>query len=114
MRSLGKRIHDTDPLDAAVAERLTDFWEARLQAVQDSADPSELAEFGEWFATGKLGDEWELSIVTSASLAASTCATSSATVGNPRDGTAPTLTRFGQVEQPAAHPVGCQRCAHDL
>ena len=60
MRFLGRSIRDTDPLDAAVAERLIDFWEARLQAVQDGADPSELPEFGDWFASGKLGDEWEL------------------------------------------------------
>ena len=40
--------------------RLTDFWEARLQAAGDGADPGELAEFGDWFAADKLGNEWEL------------------------------------------------------
>jgi hypothetical protein len=36
------------------------LWEERLQAVRSGADPAELAGFGEWFAAGKLGEEWEL------------------------------------------------------
>ena len=36
------------------------LWKERLQAVREGADPAELAAFGEWFAAGKLGDEWEL------------------------------------------------------
>lgn len=59
MRFLGRSIQQSD-ISTAVAERLSDLWEARLHAVQDDADPSELAEFGEWFAAGKLGDDWEL------------------------------------------------------
>ena len=60
MRSLGRSILGTDTLDAAVAGRLIEFWEARIQAVTNGADPRELAGFGDWFAAGKLGDEWEL------------------------------------------------------
>ena len=29
--------------------------------MREGSDPAELAAFGEWFAAGKLGDEWELS-----------------------------------------------------
>jgi hypothetical protein len=60
MRLLGRSIRDTDTINGTVAGRLTDFWEARLQAVHDGAEPSELTEFGDWFAAGKLGDDWEL------------------------------------------------------
>jgi hypothetical protein len=60
MRLLGRSIRDTDTIDDTVARRLTDFWETRLQAVHDGAEPGELTEFGDWFAAGKLGDDWEL------------------------------------------------------
>ena len=36
------------------------LWETRVHAVRNGANADELAGFGEWFAAGKLGDEWEL------------------------------------------------------
>lgn len=60
MRFIGRSLQAVDDLDPAVAGRLTQLWDARLQAVRDGSDPAELREFGEWFGAGKLGDEWEL------------------------------------------------------
>lgn len=57
MQFLGRQLVTADPVPAALLTRL---WEERLQAVRGGADPAELAAFGEWFAAGKLGDEWEL------------------------------------------------------
>ena len=57
MQFLGRQLAAADPVPAALLTRL---WEERLQAVRGGADPAELAGFGEWFAAGKLGDEWEL------------------------------------------------------
>jgi hypothetical protein len=57
MHSIGRSLSASDPVPA---ERLIRFWEERLQAVRNGADPAELAGFGEWFSAGKLGDEWEL------------------------------------------------------
>jgi hypothetical protein len=60
MRYVGRSLQAENDLDPAVAERLTQLWEARLQAVRGGSNPAELREFGEWFAAAKLGDEWEL------------------------------------------------------
>ena len=57
MQFLGRQLVAADPVPAALLTRL---WEERLQAVRSGADPAELAGFGEWFAAGKLGEEWEL------------------------------------------------------
>jgi hypothetical protein len=57
MQFLGRQLAAAEPVPAAL---LTGLWEERLQAVRDGADSAELAGFGEWFAAGKLGDEWEL------------------------------------------------------
>ncbi len=57
MQFLGRQLAAADPVPAAL---LTGLWEERLHAVRDGADSAELAGFGEWFAAGKLGDEWEL------------------------------------------------------
>jgi hypothetical protein len=54
---LGRHLHAPGPVPVAL---LTRFWEERVQAVRDGADSAELAGFGEWFAAGRLGDEWEL------------------------------------------------------
>jgi hypothetical protein len=70
MRFLARSISSTNPLDAAVAERLRELWESRVQAVRNGADATELTAFGEWFGAGKLGDEWELQqLITALSLA---------------------------------------------
>ena len=57
MQFLGRQLVAANPVPAALLTRL---WEERLQAVRSGADPAELAGFGEWFAAGKLGEEWEL------------------------------------------------------
>jgi hypothetical protein len=57
MQFLGRQLPAADPVPAALLTRL---WEERVQAVRGGADSAELAGFGEWFAAGKLGDEWEL------------------------------------------------------
>jgi hypothetical protein len=57
MQFLGRQLPAADPVPAALLTRL---WEERLQAVRGGADSAELAGFGEWFAAGKLDDEWEL------------------------------------------------------
>lgn len=59
-RFLGRSLSSADTLDAAVAGRLRELWEARVQAVRNGADATELTAFGEWFGAGKLGDDWEL------------------------------------------------------
>jgi uncharacterized membrane protein len=59
-RFLGRSLSSGDALDAAVAGRLRELWEARVQAVRNGADATELTAFGEWFGAGKLGDDWEL------------------------------------------------------
>jgi hypothetical protein len=70
MRFLARSISSTNPLDAAVAERLRELWESRVRAVRSGADAAELTAFGEWFGAGKLGDEWELQqLITALSLA---------------------------------------------
>jgi hypothetical protein len=58
MHFLGRGLPAAAPVHAALLTRL---WEERLRAVREGAEPAELAAFGEWFAAGKLGDEWELS-----------------------------------------------------
>jgi hypothetical protein len=60
MRFIAPSRKAVDHLDPAVAGRLTQLWDTRLQAVRDGSDPAEVREFGEWFGAGKLGDEWEL------------------------------------------------------
>jgi hypothetical protein len=60
MRYIGRGLSEATALGADLADRLRVFWEARVQAVREGDDPRELREFGEWFAAGKLGDEWEL------------------------------------------------------
>ena len=57
LQFLGRQLPAADLVPAALLTRL---WEERLQAVREGSDPAELAAFGEWFAAGKLGDEWEL------------------------------------------------------
>ena len=70
MRFIGRSLRQVDALDRAVADRLMRLWEARVQAVRNGAYADELAGFGEWFAAGKLGDEWELrQLLTTLSLA---------------------------------------------
>ena len=58
LQFLGRQLPSADLVPDALLTRL---WEERLQAVREGSDPAELAAFGEWFAAGKLGDEWELS-----------------------------------------------------
>jgi hypothetical protein len=70
MRFLGRSLSSADTLDAPVAARLRELWEARVQAVRNGADATELTAFGEWFGAGKLGDEWELQqLITALNLA---------------------------------------------
>jgi hypothetical protein len=70
MRFLARNIASANPLDVAVAGRLRELWESRVQAVRNGADATELTAFGEWFGAGKLGDEWELQqLITALSLA---------------------------------------------
>lgn len=70
MRFLARSISSTNPLDTAVAERLRELWESRVQAVRNGADAAELTAFGEWFGAGRLGDGWELQqLITALSLA---------------------------------------------
>jgi hypothetical protein len=57
MQFLGRQLAAADPVPAALLRHL---WEERLQAVRGGTDPAELAGFGEWFASGRLSDEWEL------------------------------------------------------
>ena len=57
MQFLGRQLTAADPVPATLLRHL---WEERLQAVRGGTDPAELAGFGEWFASGRLGDEWEL------------------------------------------------------
>ena len=58
MQFMGRQLATATSVPAAL---LTGLWEERLQAVREGANPAELAGFGEWFAAGKLADEWELS-----------------------------------------------------
>ena len=60
VRFTGRSLRQADALDRAVADRLRTLWETRVHAVRNGAYADELAGFGEWFAAGKLGDEWEL------------------------------------------------------
>ena len=60
MRFLGISLLETDALTTSIADRFTALWEMRLQTVHNGPYSSELAEFGNWFGAGKLGDEWEL------------------------------------------------------
>lgn len=70
MRFLGRSLSSAETLDAPVAGRLRELWEARVQAVRNGADATELTAFGEWFGAGKLGDEWELQqLITALNLA---------------------------------------------
>jgi hypothetical protein len=58
-RFLGRSLSSQD-VDTGTAGRLRELWEARVQAVRNGADASELTAFGEWFGAGKLGEDWEL------------------------------------------------------
>lgn len=70
MRFLGRSLSSADTLDAPIAGRLRELWEARVQAVRNGADATELTAFGEWFGAGKLGDDWELQqLITALNLA---------------------------------------------
>jgi hypothetical protein len=40
--------------------RLASFWEYRVAAVKNGADPAELAAFGRWFASGEFDSAWLL------------------------------------------------------
>jgi hypothetical protein len=46
--------------DPPLLGRLTAFWEFRLGAVESGAAAGELAEFGQWFATGHFDPDWSL------------------------------------------------------
>jgi hypothetical protein len=46
--------------DPPLLGRLTAFWEFRLDAVESGAAAGELAEFGQWFATGHFDPDWSL------------------------------------------------------
>jgi hypothetical protein len=57
---IGRSLQEAEDIEPALAGRLIELWDARLQAVRDGSDPEELREFGEWFGAAKLGEEWEL------------------------------------------------------
>jgi hypothetical protein len=46
--------------DPPLLGRLTAFWAFRLGAVENGAAACELAEFGQWFATGHFDPDWSL------------------------------------------------------
>jgi hypothetical protein len=68
-RFIGRSLQQTDDLDPAVAERLTQLWEARVQAVRDGTDSEELRAFGEWFGAGSWGRMGTFQLLTALSAA---------------------------------------------
>src|SRR5258708_39417244 len=53
LRAIGVGLHELETADAGLVDRLTALWEFRIAAVRNGADPSELTEFGRWFASGR-------------------------------------------------------------
>jgi hypothetical protein len=53
-------LRKAEALDPPLLGRLTAFWEFRLGAVESGAAAGELAEFGQWFATGHSDRDWSL------------------------------------------------------
>jgi hypothetical protein len=63
LSSVGRGLRQArEELPAALIDRLTALWEARLRAAQAARTPEtfreELAAFGWWFASGKFGAAW--------------------------------------------------------
>jgi hypothetical protein len=70
IRFLGRSLSTSNALEASIEGRLRELWESRVQAVRNGADADELTPFGEWFGSGKLGEDWELQqLITALSLA---------------------------------------------
>jgi len=59
---LGLMLHNTDTPAPAVLGRLQQLWEWRFNQLRTTpdADTGELAGFGWWFGSGKLGPDWAL------------------------------------------------------
>lgn len=51
-------LRTDSPPSRDVLDRLTALWAFRAEAVSSGADPTELAEFGWWFASGFFQDDW--------------------------------------------------------
>jgi hypothetical protein len=51
-----------EPIPAELAQRLKEFWTNRLEAAkrEPAAGAEELKEFGWWFGSGKLEDQWSI------------------------------------------------------
>jgi hypothetical protein len=61
---VGRSLNNTQgSIPITVAERLKQLWRKRLQAVSQTVQVGveELEEYGWWFASGKLDDEWSIS-----------------------------------------------------
>jgi len=60
LRWIGRVLADGDELGGEVIQRVQDLWEWRLGEAHRLDRPAELREFGYWFASGKLPEEWAL------------------------------------------------------
>lgn len=58
--SISRSLRTDSPPAQDVLDRLKALWEFRVEAVRADADPTELAEFGWWFASGFFEDDWAL------------------------------------------------------
>jgi hypothetical protein len=60
---VGRSLRDAkEPISDSVAGRVKDLWEKRLEAAKKRPEASseELKEFGWWFASARLDDEWSM------------------------------------------------------
>jgi len=58
--TIGRSLNALEKPDPGLVARLCALWEFRVEAARHGADPSELTEFGWWFAAGAFDDAWSL------------------------------------------------------
>jgi hypothetical protein len=56
----GRSLRKDRPAEAALIQRLVALWNYRVNAVEQGADPRELADFDQWFVSGAFDEAWAL------------------------------------------------------
>jgi len=56
----GRSLRKNRPAEAALIQRLVALWNYRVNAVDQGADPRELADFDQWFISGAFDEAWAL------------------------------------------------------
>jgi hypothetical protein len=56
----GRTLRKKGSAEAALIERLVALWNYRVNAVDQGADPRELADFDQWFISGAFDEAWAL------------------------------------------------------